>query len=219
MTGPLAGLVILLLGDSHMAGPTYLISSLPDALEAQGAVVHAYGMCGASAEAWLVKSTVSCGRAERHGTTAPQADMGKQEYTWQINDLLNRHHPNLVIVEAADAIGGYTSPELPKAWIYQQVHALALRIRAASATCVWVGPVYGDVNSPYHKADDRVRELSQFLSQSVAPCAYIDSLKFVNNPRQWPTTDGQHLTKAGYQTWAIDIANVVVSMKTQNQLR
>jgi hypothetical protein len=219
MNGALAGLVILVLGDSHMAGPGYLISSLHEALEAQGATVASYGMCGASADVWLEKTTVSCGRAERHGTQPTQASSGKQEYTWQINDLLNKEHPNLVIVEAADAMGGYGSPQLPKAWIYDQTHALAMRIKAANAPCVWVGPVYGDVNSPYHKADDRVRELSEFLSQSVAPCLYIDSLKFVTQPREWPTTDGQHLTMAGYRAWGTDIADAVVKLKEQNLLR
>ncbi len=51
MNGALAGLVILVLGDSHMAGPSYLISTLHEALEAQGATVSSYGMCGASADA------------------------------------------------------------------------------------------------------------------------------------------------------------------------
>jgi len=219
MNGALVGLTILVLGDSHMAGPSYLISSLHEALEARGAQVDSYGMCGASPNAWLYKTTVSCGTGERHGDQATQATNGKQEYTWQIAELLNKHHPNLVIVEAADAIGGYGSPELSKGWIFDQVHALATRIHASGAACVWVGPVYGDVNSPYHKADDRVRELSNFLAQSVAPCLYVDSLKFVTNPREWPTTDGQHLTSAGYRAWGADIANAVVSLKVQGQLK
>lgn len=219
MNGALAGLVILVLGDSHMAGPSYLISSLHEALEAQGAQVDSYGMCGANADAWLEKTTVSCGRAERHDNQPTQASNGKQEYTWQIVDLLTKHHPNLVIVESADAMAGYGSPQMPKPWIFDQTHALATRIKASGAACVWVGPVYGDVNSPYHKADDRVRELSQFLSQSVAPCVYIDSLKFVTNPREWPTTDGQHLTATGYRAWGADIANAVVNLKSQNMLR
>jgi len=219
MNGALAGLAILVLGDSHMAGPSYLISSLHEALEAQGANVDSFGMCGANPDAWLEKTTVACGKAERHGNQPTAATNGKQEYTWQINDLLNKYHPNLVIVEAADAMAGYGSPEMPKAWIYQQTHLLAMRIHASNAACVWVGPVYGDVNSPYHKADDRVRDLSQFLSQSVAPCVYIDSLKFVTNPRQWPTTDGQHLTTDGYRAWGTDIANEVVKLKQENLLR
>ncbi len=214
MNMALAGLVVLVLGDSHMAGRDYLISSLHDALEAQGASVQSYGMCGASADAWLQKTTVSCGRAERHDKGQPVAETGKQEYTWTIGELLAKHHPNLVIVEAADAMGGYGSPSLPKAWIYDQTHALAGRIAAANASCIWVGPVYGEVNSPYHKADDRVRELSQFLSQSVAPCRYVDSTHFAG-PGQWPTTDGQHLTAAGYRQWGADIANSVAQMKGQ----
>jgi hypothetical protein len=210
----LAGLTILVLGDSHMAGHDYLLSSLHDALEAQGAQVDSYGMCGANPDAWLEKTTVACGRGERHGTAAPVTELNKQEYTWQINDLLAKHHPKLVIVEAADAMGGYGSPELPKAWIYQQSHALATKIAASGASCVWVGPVYGNVNSPYHKADDRVRELSQFLSQSVAPCRYVDSLHFEEHS-VWPTTDGQHLTVTGYKSWGQDIADAVAQLKGQ----
>jgi len=218
MNGALAGLAILVLGDSHMAGPAYLISSLHEALQAKGATVDSYGMCGANPDAWLEKTTVSCGRAERHGATPTQGETGKQAFTWQISDLLAKHHPNLVIVEAADAMGGYGSPQLPKAWIYEQSHALAMKIKAANASCVWVGPVYGDANSTYHKADDRVRELCQFLSQSVAPCVYVDSLQFAK-PHEWPTTDGQHLTSVGYKAWGSGIANAVVNLKAQNQIR
>jgi hypothetical protein len=214
MNMALAGLTILVLGDSHMAGRDYLLSGLHDALESQGASVQSYGMCGASADAWLEKTTVSCGKGERHDRGAPVTEMGKQGYTWMIGDLLQKHHPNLVVVEAADAMGGYTSPELPKAWIYDQTHALAARIHAAGAACIWVGPIYGNVNSPYHKGDDRVRELSQFLSQSVAPCRYVDSLHFEPSP-PWPTTDGQHLTAAGYKTWGQDIADAVVQLQGQ----
>src|ERR1700732_3809655 len=125
MNMALAGLVVLVLGDSHMAGRDYLISSLHDALVAEGASVHSYGMCGASADAWLQKTTVSCGRAERHDKGAPIADTGKQDYTWTINDLIAKHHPNLVIVEAADAMGGYGSPQLAKGWIFAQDHCPA----------------------------------------------------------------------------------------------
>jgi hypothetical protein len=214
MNMALAGLVILVLGDSHMAGSNYLISPLHDALVSDGASVHSYGMCGASADAWLNKTTVSCGRAERHDKAGPIVDMGKQAYTWQINELIVKHHPNLVIVEAADAMAGYGSPQMPRAWIYEQTHALVGRIQASGAACVWVGPVYGAANSPYHKDDQRVQEVSQFLSQSVAPCKYVDSTRFAP-PGQWPTTDGQHLTPAGYKAWGQNIANAVAQMKGQ----
>jgi hypothetical protein len=175
-------------------------------------------MCGASAEAWLQRTTVSCGRAERHGTAPTVAENGKQEFTWQIGDLLAKHHPNLVIVEAADAIGGYGTPSLPKAWIYDQVHALASRIKGANAACVWVGPVWGKADSAYHKDDARVREETQFLSQSVAPCAFIDSTQF-SRPGEWETTDGEHLTPGGYRAWAGGITGALVRLKEQNALR
>ena len=71
MNMALAGLTILVLGDSHMAGRDYLLSGLHEALEGQGATVDTYGMCGASADAWLERTTVSCGRGERHGAGAP----------------------------------------------------------------------------------------------------------------------------------------------------
>lgn len=214
----LAGLTILVLGDSHMAGHDYLLSSLHDALENQGAAVNSYGMCGASADAWLNKTTVSCGKGERHDHGAPITEINKQSYTWTINELLEKHHPKLVIVEAADAMGGYGSPELPKAWIYDQVRALTGRIHASGAACVWVGPVWGAANSPYHKADARVAELSQFLSQSVAPCIYVDSTRF-SKPGEWPTTDGQHLTVNGYKAWGQDIAESVDRIKNQLAMR
>ena len=218
MNGALAGLVILVLGDSHLAGPSRLISSLHEALEAQGATVYSYGMCGASADAWLQKTTVWCGRAQRLDKTPIVDERDKPAVTWQINDLLAQHHPNLVIVEAADAMAGYGSPQMPQAWIYASVQMLAGRIRAANASCVWVGPVFGKADSPYHKDDSRVREVSQFLSQSVAPCAYVDSTKFAQ-PGEWPTTDGQHLTSPGYRAWGADIANAVAQMKSSGTLR
>jgi hypothetical protein len=217
MNGTLAGLVILVLGDSHMAGREYLVSSLHDALEDAGASVQTYGMCGASADAWMQRTTVACGTAERHDRNPPIVTQNKQQFTWSINDLLQKHHPNLVIVEAADAMAGYGSPQMPRGWIYDQVHSLAARIKAANAACVWVGPIWGSANSGYNKTDARVTEMSQFLSQSVSPCLYVDSTQFAR-PGQWPTTDGQHLTGTGYHAWGVDIANAVIQLKARNAL-
>ena len=49
MNSVLAGLTILVLGDSHMVTSGYLISTLHDSLLEQGATVDTYGMCGANA--------------------------------------------------------------------------------------------------------------------------------------------------------------------------
>ena len=218
MNMALAGLVILVIGDSHMAGRQYLLTPLHDALEAAGASVHTYGMCGASADVWLSPTTVACGRGERHDTAPPITDTtGKPAVTWAINDLLSKHHPSLVIVELGDALAGYEAPQMAKPWIYNQVHALAGRIAASGASCVWVGPTWGAVSGGFYKTEARVREVSDFLAQNVAPCVFVDSTGF-SRPGEWKTTDGQHLTAPGYRRWGTDIANAVVQLKTQNMV-
>ena len=171
-------------------------------------------MCGANAGDWVYPTTVSCGRAERHGKSGPVIDRKSGVPTYTIDALIAKHHPNLVVIEMGDTMAGYGQSVFPQAWIYQQVHALVGRITAAKASCIWVGPIWGGANSPYHKDDARVQELSQLLAQTVPPCGYVNSLQFAR-PGQWPTTDGQHLTPAGYQEWGRDIAGAVVQLAPQ----
>jgi hypothetical protein len=214
MSGALAGLVFLVIGDSHMSSPDYLDQTLHDALTAQGATVNTYGMCATNASDWIAKVTTPC-RAERHGDNKPV--FGKSVTpTWVLTDLMEQIHPNVVVVELADTMAGYDHPELPRPWIYDQVHQLIGRITARHASCVWVGPVWGMENSGYHKTVTRVREMSQYLSQIVAPCAYIDSTRF-SQPGEWPTIDGQHLTAVGYRKWGADIAAQIVQMKSASR--
>jgi hypothetical protein len=215
MGGALAGLVILLIGDSHVAMPNYLITSFHGALEAQGATVNSYGMCGGMAQDWVMKVTAPC-RAERHGTAPPQY-VTKSEPTWLINDLIDQTHPNLVLVELGDTMAGYDKPDLPKPWIYEQVHQLTGRIAAHNIACIWIGPIWGNPASAFHKTDARVTEMSQFLAQSVAPCGFIDSTRFAR-PGEWPTSDGQHLLQDGYRRWSAALVASVIQMKGQLHL-
>ena len=217
MNGALAGLVILVLGDSHMAGREYLLTALHNQLQAQGAVVHSYGMCGAAAGDWLYPTTVSCGHGEHHGTSPPLFDTTTMR-TWNINNLIQENHPNLVIVESADAMAAYGNTDFPRAWIYDQVHALTSRIHSYNIPCVWVGPIWGNEGPPYRKTVTRVKEMSDFLAQSVSPCSYIDSTAFAR-PGEWPTTDGQHLTPTGYRAWGQDITQAVIRARSQTALR
>jgi len=210
MGGALAGLAILLIGDSHVATPNYLIASFHEALEAQGATVNSYGTCGGMAMDWVLKVTASC-RAERHGAGAP-VYTNKVEPSWSIDELIGENHPNLAIVVLGDTMAGYDKPELPKAWIYDQVHQLTGRIAAHNIACAWVGPIWGNAQSMFHKTDARVVEMSQFLSQSVAPCDFIDSTRFAR-PGEWPTTDGQHLTPGGYRKWSAGLVAALVQMR------
>ncbi|HEX3881723.1 MAG TPA: SGNH/GDSL hydrolase family protein [Stellaceae bacterium] len=217
MNAALAGMVILAIGDSHMAGRDYLLTNLHNQLEAQGASVHSYGMCGANAGDWLYRTTVSCGRGEHDDNAAPITDTGKSQPTFNLNDLIGKVHPNLIVVELADTMASYGSA-FPRAWIYDQIHTLTTRIHGDNIACVWVGPIWGNPGPPYFKTTERVKEMSEFLAQSVAPCRFIDSTAFAT-PGQWPTTDGQHLTSSGYHQWGADITNAIVQLKGQSALR
>lgn len=173
----LAGLVLLVIGDSHMASPNYLIGSLNDALVSAGATVHSYGFCGAQAENWVLGATVSCGRAERHGTSPAVADRAAEARTWPLGELIERHHPNLIVVELGDTMAAYGQETLPQAWIYGQVRTLTNLIKKDDLPCVWVGPAWGSDGFAYHKTVRRVKEMSDFLSHGGAlPLYRFDSL-------------------------------------------
>ena len=61
----LAGMTILMIGDSHLATPDYLIATLHNDLVAQGANVHTLGVCGANAGDWLKAPPPCCTCASR----------------------------------------------------------------------------------------------------------------------------------------------------------
>jgi hypothetical protein len=210
----LAGLAILVIGDSHMVTHDYLITTLHDDLLAQGATVDTYGMCGANAADWVYPTTVSCGRAERHGKESPTIQRQASIPTWTIGELVNKTHPNLVVIEMGDTMAGYGQKDFPQAWIYQQVHTLTGKIASQNIPCVWVGPPWGGEGTSYHKTFDRVKQMSEFLSTAVAPCRFIDSTQF-SKPGEWPTIDGQHLTSSGYRAWGQDITGVLDQMVPQ----
>jgi hypothetical protein len=213
----LAGLVALIIGDSHMASPDYLIRSLPAALISQGATVEAYGACGANAADWVYRATEHCGWAERHDKEAPRVGGDEAIRVWSIDALIARDHPNLIVVELGDTMAGYGQDSLPKTWIWGQVRPLTARISAHEVPCVWVGPPWGSEGTRYHKTFTRVKEMSEFLSAIVAPCRYIDSTLF-SHPGEWPTTDGQHLTASGYTRWGDDIAAAIDRLVSQEHL-
>jgi hypothetical protein len=218
MNGLLAGLAILVIGDSHMVTNDYLITTLHNDLMEQGATVNSYGMCGANAGDWVYKTTVSCGEAERHGAKTPVINRQPQAIGYTIDALINENHPNLVVVEMGDTMAGYGQQNFPQGWIYDQVRTLTQRIAAHNLPCVWVGPPWGNEGSSYHKTFARVREMSDFLAKSVAPCLYIDSTQF-SKPGEWPTIDGQHLSGSGYRIWGKDIADSIDRMASSGEIK
>jgi hypothetical protein len=205
----LAGMTILMIGDSHLATPDYLISTLHDDLVQQGAKVHTLGVCGSNAGDWLKVTPGTCGGAERRGTEKAVV-LGGKAATQPISEMLAADKPDLVLIVMGDTMASYTKPAFPKAWLWQQTTAFTKAIAATGTQCVWVGPNWGTEGGKYGKTYARVEMMSKFLAANVAPCSYIDSLQF-SKPGQWATVDGQHLTTQGYKTWSADISKAVLA--------
>ena len=204
LTSLFAGMSILLIGDSHLAAPGYLITTLQDDLVKQGAVVQTIGVCGSNAGDWLKATPSTCGGAER--LNGGQIVLkGKDASTTPVTDLIAAKKPNLVVIVLGDTMAGYTNPSFPKTWAWQQTTALTKAISGTGTACVWIGPSWGTEGGKYNKNFARVKQVSAFLGSNVAPCAYIDSTQF-STPGQWPTTDGQHYTNTGYKAWGDAIA-------------
>ncbi len=200
----LVGASILIVGDSHLSKPDYLIKSLHEELTRQGALVHSFSACGASAGDWLISAKMVCG-AERVGK-GPVTLFVQAASTQPIKTLIAADKAKFVIVVAGDTMANYKK-EFARAWAWQQTTSLSKEIASTGATCIWVGPPWGE-GGQYGKTQARVQQISNFLATNVAPCIYIDSLKF-SQPGTWPTVDGQHLYPAGYQAWGMAIAKAI----------
>jgi hypothetical protein len=213
MNGALAGLVILMIGDSHIATNGFFNNTLHDALVAQGAIVHSFGACNSTAKDWMNTFTsFPCGGGERHNGGMPQLVSGQATRPWAVAALMEKYKPGLVIVELGDTLAGYPwAPQLPRDWINPQVSGLTQTIAAHQLPCIWVGPPWGSEGGAYHKTFTRVREVSDYLAHSVAPCKFIDSLRF-SRPGEWPTQDGVHLTVNSYSIWAGNVASALIPM-------
>lgn len=208
----LAGLTVLVIGDSHMATPGYLISSLHDDLMQQGAHVYSYGACGSTSGDWMKAIQPPCGSAFRLDTGPIRQRAGEAGFTKPLPELISLHHPDLIVVINGDTMAGYKSATLPRPWISKEVGTLTAGIKASGVRCVWVGPAWGNEGGKNNKNFPRVKEMSDFLADNVAPCTYIDSLK-LSKPGEWSTqrNDGQHFTESGYQAWGNAIANQIVT--------
>lgn len=202
----LAGLTLLVLGESHMSLTDHLMEPLHNSLTKQGVIVHSIGACGASAADWLVTKKVDCG-AERKGN-GQMLVKGSNATTTPVKALIAADKPNLVVLVIGDTMASYDKPAFPKAWAWQSVTSLTKEIAATGTKCVWVGPAWGKEGGKYKKNDIRTQQMSKFLAANAAPCTYIDSLK-MSKPGEWVTTDGQHFTVKGYQAWGSGITDAI----------
>ena len=214
---PLNGLNILVLGESHLSIKGYLASSLPEELVNKGAQVATYGACGASAGDWLKTKSVPCA-GFRLGVGTLKERPADIASTQPLESLVNKHHPNLLLVIMGDTMASYDSPTIPKSWVWQTVSGLTGEVKRLGLSCVWVGPPWGENGGKYKKNNERVKEFSDYLSTLVAPCTYIDSLTFAKMG-EWKTFDGEHFDKWGYESWAKGITNRILSPEILNTIK
>ena len=217
MSGPLTGLVILIIGASQFAHSGYLITTLHDDLQEQGASVVTYGACATVPEAWMAPTPVWCGTAVRVGRGAVVEDKSKTAASWSVSELIHKYRPQLVLVGIADTLAGYRQGVIPEAFIKQQTHMLAERITSEGVACVWLGTTWGNEGGPLGKNFGRVKQLSDMLAHDVAPCEYVDSLPF-SKPGEWPTIDGQHHTAAAYELWGHALTEAILQTGTAKAL-
>ncbi|WP_339937684.1 SGNH/GDSL hydrolase family protein [Undibacterium luofuense] len=210
MSALLAGLTVLVIGDSHMSTPDYLITTLHNDLMKKGAVVYSFGACGVAAGEWMVKTQSSCGGAERIKDGPVVVKEGQEAMTRPFNEMVKTYKPNLVVIVNGDTMAGYNQPELQKTWIWQQVSRLTKGVKNNNVACVWVGPAWGAEGGKFNKTFARAQEMSNYLAEITAPCTYVDSLK-MSKPGEWGSTDGQHLDIAGYKSWGEAIGNAIVT--------
>ncbi|OXR50705.1 MULTISPECIES: SGNH/GDSL hydrolase family protein [unclassified Pusillimonas] len=199
ITSILAGLTILIIGDSHLTAPGYLITTLHDGLTKQGAIVHTIGVCGSNPGSWLQATPGDCGEGERKGDAQPTFKASGAQ-TRPIANLITQNKPDLVVVVMGDTMAGYDKSNFMKTWAWQNTTQLTKAISSSGTACVWIGPAWGTEGGKYQKSFARVKQVSGFLATNVKPCSYIDSLKF-SKPGEWATVDGQHFTASGYQQW------------------
>lgn len=208
----LAGLTVLVIGDSHLATKDYLITTLHDDLMQQGAKVYSFGACGSASGEWMKATRPECGTAFRLDTGPVRERKGEAAITKALPDLVKEYQPNLIVVVNGDTMAGYKNPVMPKKWIWDQVRTLTDGIKASGVSCVWVGPAWGSEGGKYGKNFARSQEMSDYLSDIVSPCVYVNSLKMAK-PGEWSTLpgDGQHYTNEGYLSWGSAITSQIVS--------
>ncbi|WP_426957415.1 SGNH/GDSL hydrolase family protein [Muricoccus radiodurans] len=211
MQSALAGLSLLVLGDSHWAAPQYLAHTLQDQLIQRGARVVSFAACGAPASIWLSARVASCGTAQRVQNGQLEQVRGANARTTPLDELVRQYRPNMIVVSMGDTMAGYVQRTFPRDNIRDEVQALTDRIKSLNLPCIWIGPSWGTEGGPFLKTFDRVREMSAYLATIVTPCTYVDSTR-LSQPGQWATFDGQHYTVDGYRAYGQALAQTIAAM-------
>jgi hypothetical protein len=207
----LAGLVILMIGDSHFTYPNTLVTTLQDLLVSQGASVTSHGACGARASVWAYSGAATCGLATRSQFGPIKVDQSPSARVPTVTQLANEVHPNLIIISLGDTMAYYPAASMPVDAVRADITALTSKLAALNTPCIWVGPGWGSEGGPAFKTFARTQQMDELLAQSVAPCQFINTIALAR-PGEWPTYDGMHYTVPGYQKWAFAIDAAVLKL-------
>jgi hypothetical protein len=203
MSALLAGLTLLIIGDSHVTFKDSLLSILPEAYTQAGAKVVTYGVCSSTAADWVVpNSNNGCGAYQRIGTAPVGAAIMTPTAPPPITSLIAQWHPDVVLVVLGDTMAAYGQKEISTNWADEQVKTLTMTL--GHTACIWIGPTWGEYSPRYGKTDKRAQEMATFLKSEVAPCTYIDGTQLMR-PGSPKTIDGVHLTADSYKVWAAGI--------------
>lgn len=203
MSALLAGLTLLIIGDSHVTFKDSLLTILPEAYTRAGAKVVTYGVCSSTAADWVVPNPNNgCGAAQRVGDAPLTPPNMTPTSPPPITALIEQWHPDVVMVVLGDTMAAYGQSEISRNWADEQVKTLTMTI--GKTACIWVGPTWGEYSPRYGKTDKRAQEMADFLKDEVAPCTYIDGTKLMQ-PGSPKTIDGVHLTPVSYKVWGAGI--------------
>ena len=203
MSALLAGLTLLIIGDSHVTFKDSLLSILPEAYTQAGAKVVTYGVCSSTAADWVVPtSNNGCGAYQRIGIAPVGSAIMTPTAPPPITSLIAQWHPDVVMVVLGDTMAAYGQKEISTNWADEQVKTLTMTL--GHTACIWIGPTWGEYSPRYGKTDKRAREMATFLKSEVAPCTYIDGTQLMQ-PGSAKTIDGVHLTGESYKVWAAGI--------------
>jgi len=206
----LAGLTLLIIGDSHVTFKDSLLSILPDEYTKQGAKVVTYGVCSSTAADWVVPNPNNgCGAAERIGDAPIGAPNMKPASPPPISALMEKWHPDVIMVVLGDTMAAYGQNTVSKDWVDEQVKTLTYTI--GKTACIWIGPTWGQYSPRYGKTDKRAAEMAELLKSEVSPCAYVDGTQLMK-PGSVNTIDGIHATGASYQVWGNAIIQTTLPM-------
>ena len=210
MNALLAGLTLLIIGDSHVTFKDSLLEILPDAFTRQGAKVITYGVCSSTAADWVVPNPNNgCGAAQRIGNEPIGAPDMKPASPPPMASLLEKWHPDVVMVVLGDTMAGYGQKTISENWVDEQVKTLTYTI--GKTACIWIGPTWGQYSPRYGKTDQRTTEMATFMKEEVQPCAYVDGTQLMK-PGSVSTIDGIHATPASYQVWGDAIVKTTLPM-------